>query len=1062
TLMPLGSVSFTVNTEPYAYVAISKDGVLHGAAVADGSGVADVALDPINIPGTADVVVTRQNGQPYIGTVTVASPSGPYLSLNSFTIDDNTGNSNGEADYGETILLDVTLENLGSNTATNVSATLSSSDTYATITDNYNTWPDIPDGTTSTQNGAFGFTVSDDVPDQHIVEFDLEMTDGSEIWNSQINITVYAPLLVPGNLVVDDAIGGNGNGRLDAGETADIIIQTLNDGHSNSPSASALMSSTSPWITVNNGNYNIGSIAAGSFELAVFNITCDINTPIGTAVDFDFDLTAGNYGYNKIFYESIGLVLEDWETGGFSNFPWSTSGDANWQITNSEVYEGTYSAVSGDIGNNQISELTISVITTADDTISFFRKVSSESNYDYLQFWIDGTQVGEWAGEVSWSRVKYFVTAGTHTFKWVYDKDYSVSSGSDCAWVDYIVFPPIEPFEPDIAVNPLMLDFGDVIIGQTGILPFTIENTGSDILIGSIVSPPYYTVAETDGDYKNNGKNTVNFSIPPASGQSFEVLFDPIATNCYNDVVYINSNDPDQSTINLAVTGCGVIGPNLVYNPLDFTKTLAPGIVDNEPLILQNTGDAELDYSAQVIYSAKSKVVETVYPSSSAYWTGSCTSSAKTENSLVKAFPTDEAGWMKFDVSTIPDGATINSIEFHGYVNATNWPYWSMTPVSVDPVTADAASLYADISAEATSGYYLYENESSGYTTGWKTYDLPVGAYTDLESALAQDWFTVGIVSRDGSSTYYLYFDGWDETYPPYLVVDYTYIPTYTWLTLDDQNLVSGTILAGEAYTVDVGFNTNMLEIGTTYYADIVISSNDPGLPMATIPVELTIEFIIPYEFDFYVMLQGPYNGVDMNTNLNEDGLLPLTQPFNVSPWNYEGTETITPPINPDVVDWVLVELRTAPNLNSATSDTRIAWQAGLLHKDGIINGFDPNFETLVFYDLPTSTDLWGVIWHRNHLGIISASTMGGFGGAWVYDFTWDVNSGTFGAHGQVDLGGGVFGMKAGDGDSDGIISTNDINLWKPEAGTSGLNNFDFNLDIEVNNIDKDDYLVPN
>ncbi|MCD4698535.1 MAG: hypothetical protein K8S16_20090, partial [Bacteroidales bacterium] len=42
TLMPLGSVSFTVNTEPYAYVAISKDGVLHGAAVADGSGVADV------------------------------------------------------------------------------------------------------------------------------------------------------------------------------------------------------------------------------------------------------------------------------------------------------------------------------------------------------------------------------------------------------------------------------------------------------------------------------------------------------------------------------------------------------------------------------------------------------------------------------------------------------------------------------------------------------------------------------------------------------------------------------------------------------------------------------------------------------------------------------------------------------------------------------------------------------------------------------------------------------------------------------------------------------------
>ena len=38
----------------------------------------------------------------------------------------------------------------------------------------------------------------------------------------------------------------------------------------------------------------------------------------------------------------------------------------------------------------------------------------------------------------------------------------------------------------------------------------------------------------------------------------------------------------------------------------------------------------------------------------------------------------DFAGWMAFDIPSIPNNATIISINF-GYVNATNWPYWSNT-----------------------------------------------------------------------------------------------------------------------------------------------------------------------------------------------------------------------------------------------------------------------------------------------------------------------------------------------------------------------------------------------
>ncbi|MBM3436814.1 MAG: Gingipain R, partial [Bacteroidetes bacterium] len=159
-LMPLAATTFTVNTDAHSYVAISKDGTLHGCGMADATGLAEVTMfDPIVVPGTADVVITGQNLKPFIGTVNVASPAGAYVLLDDFEIDDSNGNNNGLVDFDETIHLNVTLENLGSQTATSVVATLSSTDDYITLNIFTHNWPNIPAGSTSTQNDAFSFTV---------------------------------------------------------------------------------------------------------------------------------------------------------------------------------------------------------------------------------------------------------------------------------------------------------------------------------------------------------------------------------------------------------------------------------------------------------------------------------------------------------------------------------------------------------------------------------------------------------------------------------------------------------------------------------------------------------------------------------------------------------------------------------------------------------------------------------------------------------------------------------------------------------------------------------------
>jgi len=131
---------------------------------------------------------------------------------------------------------------------------------------------------------------------------------------------------------------------------------------------------------------------------------------------------------------------EGFESGDFNVYAWAFSGSANWQIDQTGPYEGSFSAKSGAIGHNQNSTMSMIIQVPVAGNISFFKKVSSEAGYDYLKFYINGTQMGQWAGISNWSYVQYPIMPGTHELKWSYVKDQGVVAGSDCAWVDNIAF----------------------------------------------------------------------------------------------------------------------------------------------------------------------------------------------------------------------------------------------------------------------------------------------------------------------------------------------------------------------------------------------------------------------------------------------------------------------------------------------------------------------------------------------------------------------------------------------------------------------------------------------
>jgi hypothetical protein len=274
-----------------------------------------------------------------------------------------------------------------------------------------------------------------------------------------------------------------------------------------------------------------------------------------------------------------------------------------------------------------------------------------------------------------------------------------------------------------------------------------------------------------------------------------------------------------------------------------------------------------------------------------------------------------------------------------------------------------------------------------------------------------------------------------------------------------------------ENFTCAILKNGVLHGVGTTNNAGLAQINLDPVITSAgtaqlvvsgynCLPTTFNITVIQGLNLNLKAMLEGPFGTTEMITALNSSGLLPLSQPFNTAPWNYSGTESVTSIPNSNVVDWVLVELRDAPAAAAATSATRIARQAAFILKDGSIVGLDGT-SNLQFNNSVTQ-QLYVIVYHRNHLGILSANALSQVGGVYSYNFTNPAGQ-AYGIDSQNQLLTGIWVMIGGDANGNGTIETTDITPeWQNEAGQTGFYPCDLNLDGEIDNKDKDDCWQPN
>lgn len=448
---PTGTHEYSVTSEAGTVICLSKDGEIIEAAISDGQ--AHVFTLPDLLEGDHfTLTATKQNRLRYEYEVTIIPDAGPYVTIeNNGILIENEYNvlHNGEnAHFG------LKLHNYGNDAAENITMYLTCESPYIEITQGTCVYENMLPNQTVIINDAFRFNIDYNTPDMTEVNFTIHIDDGNTEKERVLTENIAAPILV-----VKPDISFRDSHRqpvlqISPEGITDVHIQIANEGHFDSDPVNMQFELLAPFITVDSTSRMFSTLEKGSIQNVVFRVNAQ-DSPVDEGwIMTKLTLNDGSHLVTLDTLLPFGGFNESFDPDHFNPFVWIMTGDAPWVLTNQEAHADAYSAKSGEITHDQSSSISITRTTNATN-ISFFKKVSSELNYDKLHFYIDETQLGEWSGAISWSKESFPVAQGSHTFRWTYNKDTSVDYGSDCAWIDDFY---IEPANTPIAYS------GDTLI----------------------------------------------------------------------------------------------------------------------------------------------------------------------------------------------------------------------------------------------------------------------------------------------------------------------------------------------------------------------------------------------------------------------------------------------------------------------------------------------------------------------------------------------------------------------------------------------------------------------
>jgi hypothetical protein len=201
-ILPIGMSTYEVSAVPGSYVAISKDGVLHGTALVDGTGTVQVPITPVTSGGDVTICVTAPNRIPYIQTVPAAALEGAYITADSYTPT--------TALVGVNTNLSITFKNVGTvatSGTTNVTLTCSDDNVNVSGTGSFGA---LAPEATATVDG-FTFSFNDGIALGTGVALHYTAVNGSDTWEGNITISpdqIFTVTVAANNANYGTATGG--------------------------------------------------------------------------------------------------------------------------------------------------------------------------------------------------------------------------------------------------------------------------------------------------------------------------------------------------------------------------------------------------------------------------------------------------------------------------------------------------------------------------------------------------------------------------------------------------------------------------------------------------------------------------------------------------------------------------------------------------------------------------------------------------------------------------------------------------------------------------------------
>ena len=431
---------FHITAPEGTQIALSSNigGHPHILATAVGTGQEQTLTVMEYIPaGFIRLAITGQNMLRHEEDIMIQPLYRPFIIIDSIGI-------NGEGltlHYNQSTTADITIVNIGTETCQGGTANLTTDSEYLTLTQGETSFTALAPNESRTIEDAFRFDVSDAIPDGTQIPITITTHFGDETYEREYCLTALSPNIAAQLIEIDDS-GGNQNGLLDPGEFVTLTFRVTNNGHHLATQPHISLHHWDGYVRVVTPEQTINDLEIGQSAEVSFEIFVEFIAGLVTNVDLTLRSIVNSLCMEKAFGCSIGFVMESFENGVFNPDYWSNSSQHPWRITDTYVYDGNYSAKSDTITHDESSQLIFAYTSIDGGTFSFYSMVSSENNYDFLIFYIDGVEQDRWSGEQWWKEHSYEITPGYHSFTWLYLKDYSVNGGLDAAWIDYISLPP--------------------------------------------------------------------------------------------------------------------------------------------------------------------------------------------------------------------------------------------------------------------------------------------------------------------------------------------------------------------------------------------------------------------------------------------------------------------------------------------------------------------------------------------------------------------------------------------------------------------------------------------